>query len=167
MTRRRRQTICAVVRGVQKFALPICLGGNDRPTKREAYQTEMWNMLHEQGLDRVAEKANAGASEAIVAFFRNHDLAFRVRRLRFMARQLAGTLEHDDKTPKEAVSSIHDAIYNGLALSLERETQESYAPELGEAARCAAKDTQTAIEMLAEKRKSEARRARTECVNTG
>src|SRR3546814_965282 len=64
-------------------------------------------MLHEQGLDRVAEKANAGASEAIVAFFRNHDLAFRVRRLRFMARQLAETLEHDDKTPKEAVSSIH------------------------------------------------------------
>src|SRR3546814_8227846 len=88
-------------------------------------------MLHEQGLDRVAEKANAGASEAIVAFFRNHDLAFRVRRLRFMARQLAETLEHDDKTPKEAVSSIHDAIYNGLALYLERETRsEEHTSEL-------------------------------------
>src|SRR3546814_6857116 len=79
-------------------------------------------------------------------------LAFRVRRLRFMARQLAETLEHDDKTPKEAVSSIHDAIYNGLALYLERETPEFYAAELGEAARCADKDPQTAIEMLAEKR---------------
>src|SRR3546814_6076221 len=69
-----------------------------------------------------------------------------------MARQLAETLEHDDKTPKEAVSSIHDAIYNGLALYLERETPEFYAAELGEAARCADKDPQTAIEMLAEKR---------------
>src|SRR3546814_3489440 len=69
-----------------------------------------------------------------------------------MARQLAETLEHDDKTPKEALSSIHDAIYNGLALYLARETPEFYAAELGEAARCADKDPQTAIEMLAEKR---------------
>src|SRR3546814_6337501 len=51
-----------------------------------------------------------------------------------------------------AVSSIHDSIYNGLALYLERETPEFYAAELGEAARCADKDPQTAIEMLAEKR---------------
>src|SRR3546814_3154488 len=61
-------------------------------------------------------------------------------------------MEHDDKTPKEAVSSNHDAIYNGLALYLERDTPEFYAAELDEAARCADKDPQTAIEMLAEKR---------------
>src|SRR3546814_18349314 len=110
-------------------------------------------MLHEQGLDRVAEKANAGASEAIAAFFRNHDLAFCVRRLRFMARQLAETLEPADQPPKDAVPSLHDAIYNRLALYFERETPEFYVEELGEAADCPAQDPQTATEMLADKRK--------------
>src|SRR3546814_9473197 len=37
------------------------LGGNDSPTKREASHTAIWNKLHEQDLDRVADKANAGA----------------------------------------------------------------------------------------------------------
>src|SRR3546814_11492211 len=39
------------------------LGGTASPTKRAAYPTAIWNMLHEPGLHPVPNNANPGKSE--------------------------------------------------------------------------------------------------------
>ena len=43
--------------------------------------------LRRTGLDRLSAKGG-GASDEAIAFFREHDLGFRIRRLRFLARRL-------------------------------------------------------------------------------
>ena len=89
--------------------------GPSRPQAREA----IWRELQQRGLDRVSDRAG-GATPAAITFFREHDLGFRIRRLRFLARRLAAIREAND-----AIASICEAfercIYGILALYLERE----------------------------------------------
>ncbi|MBK5264535.1 MAG: patatin-like protein [Alphaproteobacteria bacterium] len=125
------------------------LGGDGSSSQREAYRVVIWKDMREQGLDRIGEKANAGASEPVIAFFRNHDLGFRIRRLRFLARRLTETLEIERNAPPEAISGFHDAIYEGLSLYLERETSDFYDEDMVTAARNFIDSPHAAIDLLA------------------
>lgn len=133
-------------------ALLFRMGGDGSPSQRELFRSCLWKVLRERGLDRIGEKANGGASDSVVLFFRNHDLGFRIRRLRFMARRLAETLEIQSSAPQDAITGFHDAIYAALALYLERETADFYNEAMVAAAAVLPDAPQAAIDLLSEQR---------------
>jgi patatin-related protein len=81
----------------------------------------IWDEARARGLDRISGKRGSGASDDAVTFFRSHDLGFRVRRLRFLARELDRVVEAKRDTRDPACDAMRDAIYTALGLYLERE----------------------------------------------
>jgi patatin-related protein len=84
----------------------------------------IWTEIRKRGLDHVTKLGGKGASKESIDFFRHHDLRFRIRRLRFMARHLAEEVENSSDAPAEAVAIMRDAIYASLARFLDLETAE-------------------------------------------
>ena len=96
----------------------------------------LWDEARARGLDRISGKRGSGASDDAVTFFRSHDLGFRVRRLRFLARELDRVVEAKRDTRDPACDAMRDAIYTALGLYLEREGDNWFAdidisPEAG------------------------------------
>ena len=77
--------------------------------------------LARQGLDSIAGD-KGGASDEAIAFFRMHDLGFRIRRLRLLARRLSEDIAASDAVPEDAVVAMQDAIYGCLSRYLDRES---------------------------------------------
>lgn len=65
---------------------------------------------------------SGGASPEAIAFFRQHDLAFRIRRMRLLARRLTHEWEEDPEVTDEAREAAHDAIFEALALLFQHES---------------------------------------------
>jgi len=80
----------------------------------------LWDEVAARGLDRISGKKGAGASRDAIAFFRAHDLTFRIRRLRFLAREL-DAVEATRTGRDPACEAMRDAIYAALGLYVERE----------------------------------------------
>src|SRR3546814_4564833 len=59
------------------------------------------------GADRLTE--DVGPASAPVGLFRQHDLSFRIRRLRFLARRLSETLEVEATADDAVIQKMHDA----------------------------------------------------------
>lgn len=98
--------------------------GPSRSQAREA----IWTELQARGLERVGARGG-GATEAAIAFFREHDLGFRIRRLRFLARRLAA-LEDEGRCEEALAETMQRAIYQILALYLDREMESFYSSEV-------------------------------------
>jgi hypothetical protein len=64
---------------------------------------------------------NDARSPAMVGFFRTHDLAFRIRRLRLLARQVTLERQTDASVNEQHRDEARDAIYSALALFFDRE----------------------------------------------
>ena len=109
------------------------IGGEDDAVQRDAARRALWGHVRSAGLDQLAGEKRETVSADVIQFFRDHDLGFRIRRLRFLARRLAETLEVTSDAPPEALTAIHDAIYDGLALYTQRESVEHYAEGVGAA----------------------------------
>ncbi|MDX3908931.1 MAG: patatin-like protein [Sphingobium sp.] len=104
----------------------------EKALQREAARQAIWGHIRSNGIDQLGGDGRAGAGEQAILFFRDHDLSFRIRRLRFLARRLAETLEVESDAAPDALTAIHDAIYGGLAMYLERESPEYYRAAFGE-----------------------------------
>lgn len=97
------------------------------PTRTQAREA-VWGELQRRGLDRVSARGG-GATPAAISFFREHDLGFRIRRLRFLARRLAEIQEQNDAIAPTC-EAFERAIYAILALYLEREMAGFFTAEL-------------------------------------
>ncbi|NMW31403.1 patatin-like protein [Altererythrobacter sp. RZ02] len=75
--------------------------------------------LSQNGLDVLCQDGET--KEEAIAFFRAHDLGFRIRRLRLLARRLARDWEADPEIPDEALEVARAAIYRILALYFDQE----------------------------------------------
>lgn len=95
---------------------------------RRTVQDGVRRALRETGLDRINAGKN-GASPALIGFFRAHDLAFRIRRLRLMARRL-GDLDHEADASSPALDAMRATLYESLALYLDRERRDFFEPEM-------------------------------------
>jgi patatin-related protein len=91
--------------------------GFDDPAPIEAVLREE---LIRRGLNTLAAPSG-GASPEAIAFFREHDIGFRIRRLRLLARRLARDWEADPDISDEALEQGRDTVYRILALYFERE----------------------------------------------
>lgn len=85
------------------------------------------------GLDRLANQ-RGGATAAAIEFFRDHDLAFRVRRLKFLARRLAHDWADLSDIDPRARQSARDAVFRAQALYQARESTAALGPEVAAAA---------------------------------
>lgn len=99
----------------------------------EAMRQAIWGHIRSAGIDQLGGDGRSSASAQAIAFFRDHDVSFRIRRLRFLARRLSETLEVESDAGRDALTAMHDAIYGGLALYLEREAAEYYRDALADA----------------------------------
>jgi patatin-related protein len=84
--------------------------------------------LARRGLESLSAPGG-GAHEGAIAFFRAHDLGFRIRRLRLLARRLARDWEADPDIPDGALETARDSLFAILALYFDREGLTSLGPE--------------------------------------
>jgi patatin-related protein len=104
------------------------LGGDGHAAMREGFRQALWRHVRGEGIDHIREAKGGDIREPVIHFFRQHDLGFRIRRLRFMARRLTDALEQAGVIESDALTALHDAIYGGLALYLECEAADYYPP---------------------------------------
>lgn len=81
----------------------------------------LWDEARARGLDRISGKRGAGASGDAIAFFRTHDLGFRIRRLRFLARELDTAVEATRDGRDPVCEDMRAAIFTALGLYLDRQ----------------------------------------------
>lgn len=98
-------------------ALANRIVGNDG-AQSEALRSAIWATVRARGLDQLTTTGKGG--DAVVAFFRTHDIGFRIRRLRFMARQLEDAVETARTKPDPDVDRMKRAIFAALGLYLSR-----------------------------------------------
>lgn len=131
------------------------LSGEDSAMMRESYRQAIWAAIRKEGADQLSEES--GSASTPVAFFRAHDLAFRIRRLRYLARRLADTLELEADADDPAVQAMHDAIYGALSLYAECEDSEFHGAEVIAAAKAVPTDAAAAMAAVAQARGLKAR----------
>ena len=84
--------------------------------------------IEERGIHDIAAPGG-GANQEAIAFFRTHDLAFRIRRLRLIARRLSREWDADPVLSEEGLEDARAAIYEALALYFERDDVSSLGPD--------------------------------------
>lgn len=109
--------------------LAIGLTGADNAHLRARLRSAIWKNVHDRGLGRISRAKHDGPTPEAVAFFRAHDLRFRIRRLRSLARRLDERVEAPGEAPEAAVTAMYTAIYEGLAPYIERESVQFYTPD--------------------------------------
>ncbi|HEV2567596.1 patatin-like protein [Sphingomonas sp.] len=115
------------------------------PTRTQAREA-IWAELQRRGLERVTAKGG-GATPPAIDFFREHDLGFRIRRLRFLARKLASIQESDERLAA-ACEAFERCIYQILSLYLEREVASFFSDEVRELACHIRDDTGAALDAI-------------------
>lgn len=128
------------------------LNAHNHPALREA----IWEEIRRRGLDVIGKKAGAGPTKLAAEFFRAHDLGYRIRRLRFLARRLAEDLDQADPNDLETIEYMHDVIYDCLALYIERETIEYLGDDFESLAQNAETKPSAVLDQLAKARGLEA-----------
>lgn len=95
-----------------------------------ALRADVWGAVRARGLDRIGERGGGGSDEAIL-FFRQHDLGFRIRRLRQLARKLNEVSADHPDMDDAAREHMRDAIFRSLAPYIDREGDDFYRPLRG------------------------------------
>ena len=76
--------------------------------------------LEARGLTTLAEP-KGGANDTAIAFFRQHDIGFRLRRMRLLARRLSRDWDADPSISDDALDLARETIFKILGLYFERE----------------------------------------------
>lgn len=100
------------------------LAGADDDIARARIRSDVWDVVRARGLDRMGDKGGNGTS--VVAFFRSHDLGFRIRRLRQLARRLDEVAGGAEPVEAAASEGMRAAIFTALAPYLDREGSDFY-----------------------------------------
>lgn len=119
-------------------------------TTRQIEQA-LWNHLADNGLDRLSA-LRGGATDQAIAFFRTHDIAFRIRRLKLLARRLTHEWESSDDIDPAAREAARDVVYRAQALYQGRETAEGLGPGFAETAALVLTDPGAVLGAIAARR---------------
>jgi patatin-related protein len=82
----------------------------------------------------MLSKSSGGATDEAIAFFRAHDIGFRIRRLRLLARRLSRDWDADPDIDDHALDQAREAIYEILSLYLPRTGLDFMEPDFFELA---------------------------------
>lgn len=117
-------------------------------TRHIAIRRAVWTEIRGTGLTDEGALSAQGASEGAVLFFRNHDLGFRIRRLRELVRRIS-EVEELATDPVPAIQRMRDAAYAALSLYLDRQMNDFFGPEAVAAAQDAVENPAAAIAAVA------------------
>ncbi|MEQ9663829.1 MAG: patatin-like protein [Parasphingopyxis sp.] len=123
------------------------IAGDEAPDERRL-RAALWAHVRTLELEGPDALGGGHASEAAIAFFRTHDLQFRVRRLRFLLRRI-GQIEESEPLRQDGYDAAHDAIVETLGDHLERQRRDYYGKAAREAAIGAPDDPAAALAALA------------------
>jgi patatin-related protein len=98
-----------------------------RGAKFDDFRHMVWDEVRARGIAQVTGGLGKGATAGAIAFFRNHDLGFRIRRLRFVIRTLRTRIEKGAFEGAEA-EPLRAALFMLLARYLDRESINYYTP---------------------------------------
>ncbi|HTH28521.1 MAG TPA: patatin-like protein [Sphingobium sp.] len=80
-----------------------------------AVRARLWEHVHIAGADIVQATSGRGQDEQAVQFLREHDIAYRIRRLRFLARRLAESGEEGQADGERQRVAMRTILYDALA----------------------------------------------------
>lgn len=115
-----------------------------------ADRLSLW--LDTQGLDHLGAARGGGASAAAIDFFRDHDLGFRIRRLRLLARRLSEEWDDIDTEAPDARERARETVYRALSLYFEREGASALGRDFGAVARQVMDDPALVLQTVAARR---------------
>ena len=137
--------------GIVEMLAGIILGAHPAGAglSRDLLVARLWGHLRGQGLDRLSS-LRGGATPQAIAFFRAHDIGFRIRRLRLLSRRLA----HDWVDLEERVDTgqreqAREAVFKALAPYLALESMDAPPPGFAELAEQALADPGPALQAIA------------------
>ncbi len=122
----------------------------------------LWREICARGIDRMTGPKGKVAAAASLEFFRDHDVRFRIRRLRFLTRRLTEDVEVAANMPDAIADRLRKSIYASLAHFLQVETAEYLGPEVTEAVRRGIENPAALLDLLAGRRNLEAGDAATD-----
>lgn len=105
--------------------------------RRNAMRADVWSAVRARGLDRMGNRRR-NSDTAVVSFFRDHDVGFRIRRLRHMARRLDELAGAGGDEQQPSLEAMRGAIFTALAPYLDRESTAFYAALEGQDERASA-----------------------------
>lgn len=108
--------------------------------------------IEARDMSNLSAGIGGGASELAIIFFRDHDLAFRIRRLRLLARRLSRDWEHDPDIPEDRLQDARDAVYRALRLYFAKEDPENLGPDFADIAAQVIQQPGAFLDALAERR---------------
>lgn len=111
----------------------------------------LWRHLEATGLSRLAAE-RGGATEAAIAFFRAHDIGFRIRRLKLLARRLAHDWDDLEDIAPVARENARDAVFRAQALYQGREGVDGLGPGFRESAAVVLSDPGAVLAAIATRR---------------
>lgn len=135
-------------------ALIAALAGETSPIGKETVLRALRAHLHAGGVDRVGHGTADGASEELIAFYRSHDIAFRVRRLRFLTRHLSAAAQADEggEPRSSGRATMLEMLYEAIALYSERQQAGWFGATAREQARRALDDPTGILETITQLR---------------
>jgi len=107
--------------------------------------------LDRRGLDELGARGG-GASPEAIDFLRAHDLNFRIRRLRLLARRLSREWHSDDALAEEGMEQARDAIYRALSLYMAHENVAQLGEDFADIAAQAIAEPGAVLDALAARR---------------
>lgn len=124
------------------------LGGGSQDRVRAA----VWAHVRDRGIDHPAQALQkAGATSDYVAFLRNFDLEFRIRRLRFVIRRVNTMAETaTDEAERHSLEVMKAGLYEIVGTHLRRRLGEFFGAGCITAAAAAADDADAALTALAQ-----------------
>jgi patatin-related protein len=133
------------------------------PYRVEAVTAALSSQLQMLGLD--GKPGVTGADDVRAQrFFIDHDLTYRIRRLRLLARRLSESWEDIDAIDPDGRESARAAVYKALALLFEREAANTLGPGFAELAAQVLENPAPVLAAIAQGRALEACDARTDAV---
>jgi patatin-related protein len=98
-----------------------------RGGKFDDFRHILWDEVRTRSIDQVTGGLGKGATVAAINFFRDHDLGFRIRRLRFVIRTFRMRIEQGAFDGAEA-EPLRATLFMLLARYLDRESINYYTP---------------------------------------
>jgi patatin-related protein len=115
---------------------------------KSALRSAIWDAVRTAGIADVGALSVGGATEAVIKFFRHHDLGFRIRRLRLLAQRIEEIGAAED-CPREAVELVRTVIFDELSRYLARQMPDFYSADMAAAAGAGYDSPQAALDALA------------------
>ena len=132
---------------VETMAVTLAgLGGYREPADVDDVRRVLWRWVREQGVDEITRtvKPKLAAQDRFVGFLKGFDIGFRVRRLRYVLRQL-GTIHGGDEAAWEGAERAKAVLFEVLAPFLERRSRGYFSDKVQRAAAAARHDPGAAV----------------------